>query len=479
MEIRRIEGVLLQHATEQSQSNRTQRTHENLKVRLLSTVPQILLEASLNKEGPIRARVSHSEGGKLGLMLEDGTEINAENRSSLILKAGDMIELKVENTSPLTLKVVGVYRRVVSEEIINMVFEPEGYYYLPLSQKGLWETVRNSGIFYERKLFELFIGKLRPEELMEDVKAQVLKELIPIMKDLSAKLGVVYSSDLGNMKGLFETAKQLVQDYKRLWELFKVIKLEGLGHEEYAGLVRFFESRGDMQALKFLEEKKLHMFAGKLWTIVEKGPQNNPTLENFARAFVRLKEIAVEEGDVGLLVRNFLDALKGGSEESIKEAYKELEGFMERGKALHDFFQRYGHRTEQLLSRLDFITALQYTMLRYDNLLYIPVYLDGGKGSLLFKLGKEYLVVLKLQYSEGFVIGILRLPKAGKALDISILTDIRELAQAIGIHRDSMVRMIEEEGLKLGKFRVELKKIEEAKEEVTIEILREGFSLIA
>ena len=106
MEIRRIEGVLFQHAAEQFQTIRAQKAGEALRIRVLSVVPDVLLDLSLG--GTIRAKVSHWEGSIIGLTLPNGVEIRAENKSSIPLVVGDTVDLMVESTNPFIFRVVGL-----------------------------------------------------------------------------------------------------------------------------------------------------------------------------------------------------------------------------------------------------------------------------------------------------------------------------------------------------------------------------------
>ncbi|MCS7277388.1 MAG: hypothetical protein NZ531_00900, partial [Aquificaceae bacterium] len=130
MEIRRIEGILLQHIVEQSQSARLEKTGKEYRVKVLSSVPSVLLELSLGGGATVRARVSQREGNLYTLTLSNGLELKAENQSSIELFVGDILDLNLQETTPLTFKITGLYRRTQIEELIRLLLEEEHGYYV-------------------------------------------------------------------------------------------------------------------------------------------------------------------------------------------------------------------------------------------------------------------------------------------------------------------------------------------------------------
>ncbi|MCS7196724.1 MAG: hypothetical protein NZ827_05610, partial [Aquificaceae bacterium] len=232
MEIRRIEGTLLQHAIERLQSLSAERTGEGLRIRALSSVPEVLMELSSGGEGSIKAKVTYSEGRTLNLLLSGGSEIKAENRSSLELMTGDVVELKIETTNPLTLRIVGLHRRGNLEELLKLVLEEGGDFLFSISPDRLKEDVENSGLFYERKLLDLLLGKLKPEELLKDAKAQLLSSVLRYGEELSRLLKAEGIRSLEDILNLLELLKAKNLTYSKLKDAIRGLFLENLPHEE-------------------------------------------------------------------------------------------------------------------------------------------------------------------------------------------------------------------------------------------------------
>ncbi|MCS7170957.1 MAG: hypothetical protein NZ851_01435 [Aquificaceae bacterium] len=471
MEIRRVEGALLQHAMEQSQSLVAQKTGEELRVRILSTVTGVLLELSSGGEGAIRARVAYSEGRMLTLVLPNGLEVMGENRSSLNLTTGDMVELKLESVSPLTFKIVGLYRKNQFEELLKMVFEETQEPLLYISPERLREDLENSGIFYEKKLFNLYLDKLKPEELLKDAKAQILQYLLKDIETLSNLLGVENKKTPEEAKNLLGLLKERVHAYQQLKEAIKNLFLENLNHEEYANVIKNLESSGEIKLIAAIERGDL---LNLLREILKKQKMNtlerHQTIEKAFRELQSLEESALKE---------LLSTLEKGSERAIKEAYEALKEYMDRGEKLLDFYRTRGQALEQLINRLDLIVRLQWQSLIQGNAFYMPIHYEDAKGSLLFRGGKDYTVIFKLDYGEDFMAGILNMPKAGKLLDIKFFTNKLLWADKLKESRDTLNAVLEEGGIKLRNLSVELLEKEKLMESVRTGLVQEGFLLIA
>ncbi len=110
------------------------------------------------------------------------------------------------------------------------------------------EDLDNSGIFYERKLVELLLGKLKPEELIKDKKAQLVQSMLVYAEELSSLLNMEYEQSVDGIKKLFEALKLKVEEFNRVSSSLKTLLFENLDHEEYIKLAKFFESMGGSES---------------------------------------------------------------------------------------------------------------------------------------------------------------------------------------------------------------------------------------
>ncbi|MDQ7082803.1 MAG: hypothetical protein Q9N34_07540 [Aquificota bacterium] len=105
MEGRRIEGVFLDSAILRNKAYEAYETAKVLQIRILTKVPEALL-ASLGDMGSrLRATVRSISEGRVLLSLENGYELEAENRLAIPIKVGEELSLVLESKEPLTLRV--------------------------------------------------------------------------------------------------------------------------------------------------------------------------------------------------------------------------------------------------------------------------------------------------------------------------------------------------------------------------------------
>ncbi|MDW8095376.1 MAG: hypothetical protein RMI51_01105 [Aquificaceae bacterium] len=616
MEIRRLEGLLLQHAAEQAQSLRAERANEMLKVKVLSTVPNVLLDLSMGSEGAVKARVSYAEGSRIGLMLSNGFEINAENRSSLNLMVGDVVELSLENTNPVTFKILGLYRKNQIEEVLNLVLESGDDFLFSINPDRLKETIENSGLFYERKLIDLFLGKLKPEDVLKDAKAQLLQTFQKDLGTLSNLLGVDHRK---GVEGLRELIKRESYTKQELEGVINGLFLEGIDSQEYEHLVRKLEGMGQIGLLRALEQKDLPSVLKELSRFQREGILSEfPALEKAFKAVQSLQEPvlrellkAVEEGSekgieeayrrllrllanpessveeraylpklVGFeqknhmeevktllellrdrvraheglketlknlflenlsndeyvkfiktleqsqenalinalekrdlpamlkellkkqslgtlekypifekalaqlqsldepVIRELLKAVQEGSDRNVKEAYQLFKKSLEEGERLVGFERTKAQSMEQIIHRLEFMNRIQWINLTHSNVLYMPVYYQGGRGGLMFKGGKEYTAVFKLDYTEGFISGILTMQRNSKVLDVKLFTNQTYWAELFRKSQEKLKELLKNEGIKLRSLSVEAVQREKLTESMKTSLMHEGFFMM-
>ncbi len=466
MEIRRIEGILLQQAIEQSKPSQAQKAGEEFRIKVLSSVPDVFLELSSGGSSTIKAEVSSSEGNLLTLLLKDGFELKAENRSSLRFFPGDILELKIEEGIPLTFRITGLYRKGYEGNILNLVLEGEEKFYISINPEKFMEDLDNSGIFYERKLVELLLGKLKPEELIKDKKAQLVQSMLVYAEELSSLLNMEYEQSVDGIKKLLEALKLKVEEFNRVSSSLKTLLFENLDHEEYIKLAKFFESMGEVNLLKAMETKDTLNFLRSFWNLTEKG-----VLSEYREVFEKLKDS--EEP----VVRDFFRLVIESSEKDARNVYKSFQEYIERGRSLLEFYNSKGERMESFLSRLEFIEHLQWLLAKQGGAFYIPIYYQGGKGGLMFKSGQDYSAVFRLDYGDSFIAGLLKMPRSKELLDVLLFTDTESMAEKIRAGKELLQRMLLEEKIKLRSFSVSVSTKEGAADTIRSNY-GEGFFLL-
>ncbi len=466
MEIRRIEGILLQQAIEQSKPSQAQKTGEEFSIKVLSSVPDVFLELSSGGSSTIKAEVSSSEGNLLTLLLKDGFELKAENRSSIRFLRGDIIELKIEEGLPITFRITGLYRKGYEGNILNLVLEGEEKFYISINPEKFMEDLDNSGIFYERKLVELLLGKLKPEELIKDKKAQLIQSLLMYAEELSSLLGMEYERSIEGIRKLLEILRLKTEEFSIVSSSFRTLLFEDLDHREYIKLVRFFESTGGKDILKAIEKRDIPALLKSLWNLTEKG-----VLVQYRDLFERLKDSNEP------VVREFFRLVLGTSEKDIRSVYMSFQEYIEKSRSLLEFYNSKAENMQSLLSSLEFIEHLQWLLAKQGGAFYIPIYYQGGKGGLMFKSGQEYSAVFRLDYGDSFIAGLLKMPRSKELLDVLLFTDTESMAEKIRAGKELLQRMLLEEKIKLRSFSISVSTKEGAADTIRSNY-GEGFFLV-
>ena len=346
------------------------------------------------------------------------------------------------------------------------MLEGKEKFYVSINPEKLIEDLYNSGVFYERKSVELLLGKLKPEEVIKDKKAQLIQSLLVYAEELSSLLGMEYERNIEGIRKLLEVLRLKTEEFNIVLSSFKTLLFENLDHEEYMKLVKFFESIGERDILKAMEKKDIPALLKALWNITEKG-----VLVEYRSVFERLKDSNES------VVRNFFKLVEEASEKDVRSAYKSFQGYMEKGRSLLEFYNSRGEHMQNLLSMLEFIEHLQWLLAKQGGAFYIPIYYQGGKGGLMFISGREYSVVFKLDYTEGFVAGLLKMPRSKELLDVLLFTDTESMAEKIRAGKELLQRMLLEEKIKLRSFSVSVSTKESVAETIRSNY-GEGFLLL-
>ena len=248
MEIRRIEGVFLQHALETAQGLKAENISKQMSLRLLTTVPQALLNA-FSEDTLLEGRVVQTQGRTIRVMLNN-QELVAENLSDLEIKEGDQLGLMLEGKNPITLKIVSLQRRLNIEQALQFVLDFQEEPPINLDLQKLQALVKNSGLFYERKLLDFFTGKVDLKSILEDTKAQLLSNIF----NLAGQIHGGEVKDIKTIDQLFGIVLKRTENLKEIDNLLRTLYLENINHWEFTQFVRFVESIGKREILEALEK---------------------------------------------------------------------------------------------------------------------------------------------------------------------------------------------------------------------------------
>ncbi|GAB6065615.1 hypothetical protein JCM9492_07070 [Aquifex pyrophilus] len=173
MELRRVEGILLEQAILSGKPQETTKTSRRIEIKLLGRVPEVLKNLLLSSR-TLKAKVLRNDRGKILLLLENGYEIEAENNLRIPVKEGETLTLILEKLNPLTLRVLrSSFKKDVSLKLIGgLLYKLNGYHPEEILK---FSSFKNSGLFYESKLVKALIsGEF--EEVKKDLKFKALKE---------------------------------------------------------------------------------------------------------------------------------------------------------------------------------------------------------------------------------------------------------------------------------------------------------------
>ncbi|RUM29702.1 MAG: hypothetical protein DSY42_05910, partial [Aquifex sp.] len=154
MELRRIEGVLLEQAILAKQAEEVYKTAKSLEIKITSRVPEVI--QNLLNLPKIKAQVIENKGKRLLLLMENGLELEVENNLNIKVKEGEVLTLTTVKTSPLTFKVIQAeIKKNVSLKLLNGLINSLREF--PLEAIDTFQKLKNSGLFYENKVLKALI----------------------------------------------------------------------------------------------------------------------------------------------------------------------------------------------------------------------------------------------------------------------------------------------------------------------------------
>ncbi|WP_448588255.1 hypothetical protein [Thermocrinis sp.] len=468
MEIRRIEGIYLQHALETSQGLKAQNLSRELNLKVLSTVPNSLLEAFSEGGNLLRGYVIESYGKNLRILLNNNQEILAENISTLNIQEGDYLELVLENENPISLKVVLLQRRADIDQVLDMVINPSEGYLFNL-EEDINSLIKNSGLFYERKLLSYLLGNVRLGEVLKDAKAQIIQNLLDLAEEVQKQLNLRSQANLSldHIKHLFLSLMSKTEGLFEIKSLLKSLYLENLNSWEFTQFVRFIENSGNRKILDAMERGDRYALMQLLYTEI-KNLLDTPAGKSVSLAFERLKVMAFSLKDVEIKhqLESFIKALDSGNLEDLRESHNKLVSLLEDRQKLLPLRERVEREGLEWLNRLNALLHIQRIMVN-NGVLVLPFKWDGRKAGIILKPDKEeYRVFINLNYPDGFVSALLSRPKLKETnyIHLSFYTNSESFYRKIEEGKHLLESILKQEGLNIKEFKLSLiNKVEDLK----------------
>ncbi len=506
MEGRRVEGVFLDTAIQRNRAYEAYETAKVYEIRILSRVPEALLSSLGDVGGRLKATVTGTDRGKIILMLENGYEVEAENRLSIPVSEGEELTLILESKNPLTLRVERSFSGLKgTQNLLNKVLQTG---ISLLRDLNLKKGVENSGLFYERRVWDFIKEGLDIGELTQDEKYSVLRYLEGVNTSRIEEMlrNAVLSQSLRERVGrILELLKdgRKIEFFRELSELEGTIiseinrkerELEGLRssvrtvmrtlvdtflfHLRNAGVrvsLRENALRGveenpkgiDVlrEALRSLEEGRTREFIQKL-TLLGVDMENPEVLSSVGDGVIRTLKDLVRGASQSLSLSTGVKDPKELSSlmKKLSEEVRELRG-------LRDELSGLPEELKAGLEKLEMIATLQSYLIASGGRRFILPFSAGGRGFIGFSLRDIYRIFIGLNLEEGFLGVVVESPKKDNPDSVSVLfrTDVRELKEAIESRLPDLRSELEGLNLEVRKLEV----VSESQETFELEVAEE------
>ncbi len=443
---------------EQAQGIQTQKTGEALRIKLISQVPQVLLEMMKDKEN-FRATVMDVSQGKVRLFLDNGYEIVAENNMNIALQKEDQLELSIQDYNPLTFRVNKLQSNLKHQILLESLLEGKNPILYP--SQDLRESIFLSGILYEKKLFDFLTGKLKLEDLLSDTKAQILKNIA----QWTSIEGMDNTQILSHLKQILSNLQKMNKDIGILLESLDTLTLKKLSHEEYVKIVKYLK---DEPILKYLELGQEDKVFQELLRVIDKN-ENLPFRERFIKALFDLKLLSnnVTDHELKRLIDNLIQNQEGIH--NIRLYAKEI-----LDKPLMINLSTF----QDLVLKFEYIVVAQYALLK-NGQLFLPLNYENAKGGIIFDIKEEYKVLIHLNYLDYYISAFITTPKTEKisSIRVKIWTDSEPIADLLRTNEKLFRELIAQEGISISGFYVNVVGKKEHIEELVEFIGKEGFHI--
>ena len=454
MEIRRIEGVFLQHALETSQGLKAENVSKQLNLRLLSTVPEALLQAFSEGKSYLKGYVLEAYGRNLRILLNNNQEILAENMSDVEVQKGDYLELALEGKNPLSLRIISLQRKTGIDQILDIAFGPSESFLFDLGKEDIISQIKNSGLFYERKLLSFLTGNIGLNEILEDTKAQIILNLLSLAENVQSQFNIQENNvqNLDSIKNLFLAIMNKTENLAEIRNLLRSLYLENLNNWELAQFIRFIESSGNRQILETMERGDKDVLIHLLYREIQ-NLLHTPAGKSLNLAFERLKTMVfyLKDTEIKEQLNNFIKALDGGKIEDLRDSHRKLVGLLEEREKLLPLRERIERDGLQWIERLNIIIQAQRIMAN-DGVLVVPFKWESRKASIILRSDKdEYRVFVNLNYPEGFISAMLLYPKSKetKGLSLRFYTNSEVFYSKLETSKHILESMLKEEDIRV------------------------------
>ena len=504
MEGRRIEGVILDASLLRQRAHEAYETARTLEVKILSVVPEALFEALGDIGSRVRATVTEVRGPTVTLMLENGFEIEAKNNLALPVREGEELTMVVQSKNPLIFRVEESFSglRGINSLLKDLVLSGVDLF----KSANPKETLLNSGLFYERKVWDFIRGALPFESVERDQKYTLLKNLEGYDTSKIETL-LRRASEDERLRPVVERALSLLREGNKL-EFVRYIPelsrtLEGVSSRLRVSLKNILTSLGnitknlvssissslkaqavevtisqpyvDTQSPKFLDivgeairdlkEGKFREFTAKM-ELLGLRIENPERLPQIRTALIRT---------IDSLLKGALLTLKAEvGVEDTKRLVKEIERLkeeIERVDSLKRELSRAVGEIKEDLNKLETINYLQaYMVSTQGRKVFIP-FGEKERGLLAFSKNDSYRIFIKVSLNTGYIGVLITAPKVEdpKHLKILFKTDREDVEFLIKRGIEDLERDLEEIGFEVKDIEV----IREEEREFDREVFRE------
>ncbi len=491
MEGRRVEGVFLDTAILRNRAYEAYETARVLEIRVLSSVPQALL-ASLGDLGSrLRATVRSYDQNRVVLQLENGFEVEAENRLSVMVEPGEELSLVVESKNPLILRVEGGFYGIRGiRDLLGRVLEL-GVRLIP---QRLEESLKDSGLIYERKVWDFLRGKIDLEDLSRDQKFVLLKtlenldtgpiertlrsarfpeDLRPLVRSILERLEA--GDRLGFFKGLVElengleraisfreqrltlireTIGSVVRSLvENLIKVFRSAEIEVQLKEEVFSSLRESPRFLDIlrEAFRSLEEGRFSEFSRRL-ELAGLKILNEEALPKEAQRILRSLGELIRGAEVS--IRSKLEA---ENLQDLISRQREISKELEELREIRGRIEELPKQIKESLKGLETLGMLQaYMVMNQAKRFLVPFRFEEERGIIGFSLRDSYRIFVRLELEGGFLGILMEAPRKESPDFISVLfrTDLEDLARKLSRHGEELRKDLVSLGLEVRRLEV-------------------------
>ena len=493
MEGRRIEGVFLDSQILRNRAQEAYSTARTFQIKVLSSISEALLSSFGDVGGRMRGMVLDISPAQVRIMLDNGYEITAENRLTIPIKKGDELSMILESKDPLVLR---VERSVSSSSPIKeLIIRPPETGYQQISPAALEESLENSGIVYEKKVWSFLKGEIPREKLTSDLKFSILSSLRSI--DPKPLWELISSVRIpAPLKGRIDQMGELVRENRRTAFFTALTRLYGEVDELIArntatieGMSRsvriFFEALSrsiselliqkglkvnvnrtvlqgiDSQprSLELVREAVRNLEEGRFGEFTTKMRFIGITIENPQDIPPKREDILPQlRSLVDTAVRRVLEEWSAKDIRDLSTKFREVRQETQDLTAIKGTYEMFPREVKENLQRLESLHLLQSFVVQQEGKRFlIPFNFDEGGGIAGFSKDREFVIYIKLSYEEGYVGVVITAPRKEIPDQISVVirTDIDQLRSSLQLGREKLRKDIEDLGISLRNLEIQ------------------------